>query len=235
MRVMGVELQRPGENDDDDDSIIHFQWGEGGVWIPTKNTPPEFFVSAPPPIIQPPNNSTDSQVLRITDGITTLRIDPPITPVVHEAVARSTHAGILVELSYGFGFSTMPSSGDTDQIVIVTARSTQPARLKRLASVEGRGGAITVYTTTKGFIADTRRVLDLGIACYQNQAALSRWLLQALQLLDTPGLPHADFVRRSCQMVFSGEVAKAFWLVPHRGFTVDRTAPAAVDVIAEFA
>jgi hypothetical protein len=140
-----------------------------------------------------------------------------------------------VEITYGFGFSALPAFGDTDQIVLVTARSTQPTRLRRLLTIARAYGQITAYTNAKGFIADTRRVLDLGIACYQDRTTLYRWLLQALQLLDTSGLPYVEFARRSCQLVTSGEVAKAYWLVPWRGPIVDRTAAAGVDVLAEFA
>jgi hypothetical protein len=100
----------------------------------------------------------------------------------------------------------------------------------------GGGEWQTTYTTSRGFISDARRVLDLTVACYQAKAALSGWLLQALQMLDTERFPHTDFVQRSCRLVFSGEAAKAFWLVPFRGPGItDRTAPAGVDVIAEFA
>jgi hypothetical protein len=154
---------------------------------------------------------------------------------VHGAVTRSASAAIAVEIAYGFGFSARPAFGDTDQIIVVTARSTQPARLKRLLTIARADGQPTTYTNAKGFIADTRRVLDLGIACYQDKTTLHRWLLQALQLLDTGGLPYAEFARRSCQPVLSGEVAKAYWLVPWRGPIVDRAAAAGVDVLAEFA
>ena len=207
---------------------IKFQWGTN-QWIETRNTPERMIIVTPPPSQQCNNVS-----LRITDSINTIRIDPPITPIVHGSVLRSTHAGILVELLYGFGFSATPSFGDTEQIITVMAKSTQPVRLKRLVTVTNPGGQTTAYTTAKGFIADTKRVMDLTIACYQDTASLSRWLLQAIQLLDTTGLPHAEFIQRSCRMVVEREVAKAFWLIPIRG-PVDRTANAGVDVVAEFA
>jgi hypothetical protein len=223
VRILGAELKG---------DAVSFQWTSDTAWSSTANAP-ELVVSPPP----------GGASLRITDAITTLRIDPPITPVVHGAVHRSTHAGILVQLRYGFGFSALPSPGDTDQIIIVTAHSTQPVRLRRLATtttLNGGGGGggewQTTYTTSRGFISDARRVLDLTVACYQAKAALSGWLLQALQMLDTERFPHTDFVQRSCRLVFSGEAAKAFWLVPFRGPGItDRTAPAGVDVIAEFA
>lgn len=207
---------------------VWFQWtsdSSNTTWTPALNAANEFVVSPPPPL----------SALRLTDRINTLRIDPPITPVVHGAVARSVSAAIMVEIAYGFGFSVRPAFGDTDQIVVVTARSTQPARLRRLLTIARVDGQMTVYTNAKGFISDTRRVLDLGIACYQDKTTLHRWLLQALQLLDTGGLPYAEFAQRSCQLVLSGEVAKAYWLVPWRGPIVDRTAAAGVDVLAEFA
>jgi len=208
---------------------VWFQWTRAPdsnvTWTLAQNSANELVVSAPPPLAS----------LRLTDRITTLRIDPPLSPVVHGAVTRSASVAILVEITYGFGFSALPAFGDTDQIILVTARSTQPARLRRLLTTARADGQITAYTNAKGFIADTRRVLDLGIACYQDKTALHRWLLQALQLLDTNGLPYVEFARRSCQLVTSGEVAKAYWLVPWRGPIVDRTAAAGVDVLAEFA
>jgi hypothetical protein len=214
--------------------MVKFQWGNAGyyyndsIWQETNNTASELAISPPP---QDPLS-----ILRITDSMTTIRIEPPIKPVVHDAMHRSTHAGIMVELLHGFGFSAVPSPGDTDQIITVTAKSTHPMRLKRLVTVS-QNGQFIVYTNPKGFISDSKRVVDLGVACYQDTTPLAAWLLQALQLLDTEGLPYEDFVQRSCEMVFTGEVAKAFWLVPHRGIiTADsRTAPAGVDVIVEFA
>jgi hypothetical protein len=225
VRILGVVLKG---------DMVKFQWGNAGyyyndsIWQETNNTASELAISPPP---QDPLS-----ILRITDSMTTIRIEPPIKPVVHDAMHRSTHAGIMVELLHGFGFSAVPSPGDTDQIITVTAKSTHPMRLKRLVTVS-QNGQFIVYTNPKGFISDSKRVVDLGVACYQDTTPLAAWLLQALQLLDTEGLPYEDFVQRSCEMVFTGEVAKAFWLVPHRGIiTADsRTAPAGVDVIVEFA
>jgi hypothetical protein len=163
-----------------------------------------------------------------------LRIDPPITPVIHDAVKQSTIAGILVEVVYGFGFTAMPAFGDTDQIITITAKSTQPSRLKRLAT--SREGETTTYTNAKGFISDSRRVMDLGVACYQDRTLAVKWLLQALQLLDTSNLPLVAFIQRSCRMIVTGEVSKSYWLVPWRGvLNADRTLPTGVEVVAEFA
>lgn len=225
VRVIGVEFK--GET-------LMFQWTANKhttapqQWTATSNTPE--------PVVSPPPSDNVSS-LRLTDNITSIRIDPPITPIVHDMVAHSTSAAILVEIAYGFGFSALPSPGDSDQIITVTAKSTQPARLKRLLTVANPGGQVTVYTTPKGFISDTKRVVDLGIACYQDRPTLHRWLLQAMLLLDTPeGLPYAEFARRSCQMVVSGQVAKAYWLVPGRITITDRKADdVGVEVLAEFA
>jgi hypothetical protein len=215
VRILGVELN--GEH-------LRFQWTNTDEWTVTPNAP-EPVVTGPP---------TPSAALRIGNDINMLRIDPPISPVIHDAVRRSAAAGILVEVVYGFGFKELPASGDTDQIVIITAKSTQPTRLKRLAT--SRNGETTTYTNAKGFISDPRRAMDLGVACYQDSALMVKWLLQAIQLLDTPGIPHVSFVQRSCRMVLSGEVAKAFWLAPWRGaLNVDRRSPAGVEVVAEFA
>ena len=227
VRILGAELSG---------DLVRYQWVSGNViseWTQVSNSLE--LIIAHLPLNDPTFNASS---LRIMDATTTtLRIDPPFTPVIHDSLTQSTHAGISVNIQYGFGFSAMPSFGDTDQIVIVTARSTQPARLRRLVTVTNPGGQSVAYTTPRGFISDTRRVVDLGIACYQGNSLLSKWLLQALQLLDTEGLSHARFIERSCRMVISGEAAKAYWLVPYRGATSinDRTALAGVDVIAEFA
>jgi len=222
VRMLGVELN--GDS-------VRFQWTNSTSaadtgWTPTANTH-ELIVTAPP---------LDSPLaaLRISDGVTTLRIDPPMTPVIHNAVKQSTLAGILVEVVYGFGFSRGPASGDTDQIVIVTAKSTQPARLKRLAT--SQAGETTAYTNAKGFISDPRRVMDLGVACYQDKALMVKWLLQAIQLLDTPGPQYTQFIQRSCRMMLTGEAAKGYWLVPWRGtLSADRMLTAGLEVVAEFA
>ena len=203
---------------------VLFQWADSDVWIPTPNAP-EIAVSVPP------NNMT---ALRIRDGVNVLRADAPITTVVHGAVTHDAYAGIVVEISYGFGFSDNPSFGDTDQIAVIVAKSTQPVRLRRLITTN-EIGETTTYTTSKGFISDNRRVIDLGIACYQDETFISKWLLQALQLLDTPGLPYTAFIKRSCRLVLSGEAAKAFWLVPWRGRDTSRTSEAGVNIEAEFA
>ena len=203
---------------------LRFQWA-AAEWIFTAN--------APEPVVTAPPNPSAS--LRIGNDINMLRIDPPITPIVHGATRRYARTGILVEMYYGFGFGNLPQYGDTDQIVIVIAKSTQPVRLKRLTT-SNNNGETTMYTNTKGFISDSRRVMDLGLACYQDKALMVKWLLQAIQLLDTTGIPHAAFIQRSCQMILSGAVAKAFWLVPWRGgLTVDRMSHAGVEVAAEFA
>ena len=226
VRVLGMELRG---------DVISYQWVSADAAVTEWNEIPNSLELI---ILNLPSNDPTFNVssLRIKDATTTtLRIDPPITPVVHGSLMRSTHAGISVDIQYGFGFNTLPSFGDTDQIVIVTAKSTQPTRLKRLVTVTNPGGLTVAYTTSKGFISDTKRVLDLGAACYQDNSILSRWLLQAIQLLDTEGLAYSQFVERSCHMVISGEVAKAYWLVPYRGSIADRIALAGVDVIAEFA
>ena len=204
---------------------IRFQWTNSDTWAYTENAL-EFVVTSPP-------EDDPYAALRIGNDVHMLRIDPPMAPVVHGTVKQSVLEGILVEMAYGFGFSRMPSIGDTEQIIIITAKSVQPARLKRLAS--SQNGETTAYTNAKGFISDSKRVMDLGVACYQDKSLMVKWLLQAIQLLDTPGVPHATFIQYSCRMVWAGEVAKAYWLVPWRGgVSVDRTLPAGVEVVVEF-
>jgi hypothetical protein len=222
VRILGVDFKSTNG--------VKFQWAVSNTindWTTAAAADPQEIIIAGPP--------ADTASLRITDGITTLRIDPPLTPVVHNSVKQSTLMGILVDVAYGFGFSKKPSSGDTDQIVIITAKSTQPARLKRLASTN-LAGDTTVYTSAKGFISDPKRVMDLGVSCYQDKSLMTKWLTQSMQLLDTQGLPCAAFIQRSCHMIMTGEVAKGFWLIPWRGaLSFDRTALVGVEVVAEFA
>ena len=211
---------------------IRFQWTDSAA-APTDTW--TFTTNSLEPIVTAPPLNNPSSSLRIGNDINMLRIDPPISPVIHGAVKRSALSGILVEVAYGFGFSRLPAFGDTDQIVIVTAKSTQPSRLKRLAT--SKDGETTSYTNAKGFISDPRRVMDLGVACYQDKALMIKWLLQSMQLLETADLPHTAFIQRSCRMMLTGEVAKGFWLVPWRGssFNVDRMSLVGVEVVAEFA
>jgi hypothetical protein len=216
VRILGVELKG---------DALRFQWTNTDQWTYTANAP-EPVVTGPPFQVK--------AALRIGDGINTLRMDPPITPIVHGAIKRSSLSGIMVEVAYGFGFSITPDFGDTDQLVIVTAKTSQPSRLKRLATIQN--GETTVYTNAKGFITDPRRVMDLAVACYQDTTIMVKWLLQALQMLDTPGLPYTAFIQRSCRMMLTGEAAKAFWLVLWRGsLSVDRMSMVGVEVVAEFA
>jgi hypothetical protein len=222
VRILGIDFKSSNG--------VKFQWAVPNTtneWATAAAADPHEIIIAGPP--------ADSASLRITDGITTLRIDPPLTPVVHDAVKQSALMGILVDVAYGFGFSKLPSSGDTDQIVIITAKSTQPVRLKRLTSTNVAGDT-SVYTTAKGFISDPKRVMDLGVSCYQDKSLMVKWLTQSMQLLDTQGLPCAAFIQRSCHMILSGDVARGFWLIPWRGaLSFDRTASAGVEVVAEFA
>ena len=222
LRILGVKFKS--------DSAVQFQWVVSNAapeWAAAAGADPyELIITGPP---------ADTASLRITDGATTIRMDPPLIPVVHNSVKQSTLMGILVDIAYGFGFSKTPASGDTDQIVIITAKSTQPARLKRLATTNG-AGETTVYTTAKGFISDQKRVMDLGVACYQDKSLMVKWLTQSMQLLDTQGLPCAAFIQRSCQKILTGEAAKGYWLIPWRGaLSYDRMASAGVEVVAEFA
>ena len=84
-------------------------------------------------------------------------------------------------------------------------------RLVRLVSVVG--GITAVYTTSKGFISNSKRALDLVVACngMMDKLSMVRWLEAALGLIDSDT---EWFVEQACDRVRMGTVSKLYWLVP---------------------
>jgi hypothetical protein len=144
---------------------------------------------------------------------------------VHGAVTNANYMGIVVKIRYGLGMSDSPLPGDTEGIVFITARSPHPIRLKQLKTVSGE--TVSYYTTSKGFIADPSRVLDLVIACASSQSAL-QWLSTAVGIL-LPNQQLQAYVSRTC----SATASRAYWLVPQP--TVSRRMDVMqMQVLAEF-
>ena len=203
-------------------ATVRVQWDEGPVLV--YGNSPQYIAIGPPP----PNWSQ----MRVSDGSTRLEIRQPVYPVVHGALDSLEYSGIVVEMKYGLRFSAEPSPGDSEQLIFITARSPLPVRLKSLAA--SIAGATVHYTTSKGFISDPTRVVDLTLACITPpvSSTLYAWIYSAIQILpDAPLL--GDYIQRSCAMVTSGAVTKAYWLVP--AVAAPRSQPLRLEVTAEFA
>ena len=211
LRVLGVQLIS--------DRIL-VNWGGG--WANATDARGEYIHIPPPP------PSWDS--LRVTDGITSLQANPPLTAITHGETTRAEHSGIIVNILYGLGLAQQPSAGDSEQIVLITAQSPQPIRLKRLATT--LGGISVIYTSSKGFILDPQRVLDLSIACAQRKEALQSWIAQAIGILmdSMPDLV-SRYIDQCCS--YSGSVSRAYWMVPTHA-TLRRDASVPMQVAAEF-
>ena len=138
---------------------------------------------------------------------------------------------VWVKVNYGLELKTNPEPGDSEQLTTISAFSTQPIRLARLSSKAG--GVTTVYTTSKGFIADPTHALDLVVACsgMMDTNAMVAWLGSALGLMDHQV---GSFVDRSCARVRGGGVSKLYWLVPYRPIGTGRAARVDVEVSADF-
>ena len=203
VRVMGLSLNA---------SSIATKFDQGN-WTPA----PNFILPVPPPPVW--------TSLYIRDIFTSLEISQPVKVVQHDAISRSQYTGINVTMAYGFGFASAPSPGDTEQIVTITAQSSQPIRLKSMSSK--CLGAETFYTNSKGFITDSTRVLDLSIACSTGKSMVS-WLSKAIRLL--PDQNQQDFIKKSCSL----QANRVYWLVPQRPASTGRTDSLGVDVVAEF-
>ena len=203
IRVVGVRLRG---------DMVHVAWNQQPPQ-PYNNT--EF-------IVIPPANGTR---LSVSDGLTRLVAYAPIKTVDHAPQVNIQLSGIIVEIVYGLGFASQPSPGDSEQIVLITAKSPQPIRLKRLMLTTDNGPAV-MYTNAKGFIIDPTRVLDLSIACMGPVSAMYDWLARAMNILPAPALL-APYVTASCSK------PKAYWLVPSRSAT-PRAASVQMQVLAEF-
>jgi hypothetical protein len=95
-------------------------------------------------------------------------------------------------------------------------------------------GISTSYTTPKGFIIDSSRVLDLAIACNQPQNVLMLWITRAMWILnDSPPSVLSTFIRNSCAQITENRVSKAYWLIPARAPT-PRTIAFHMNVVVEF-
>ena len=221
VRIIGVQLRG---------AVIHVQWDEGT--FAAYGPPSEFVTIGPPPLGW-------NQSLRVFDAYNSTRLEllQPVSIVVHGATDALQYSGILVEMSYGFGFDKSPQPGDSEQLVLITARSPQPVRLKSLSVSYPPGSAPVLYTTPQGFIINSNRVIDLTLSCSTlTAAALYQWIANAIQiLLIANQIPPqiVQFVQRSCGAVASRAVSRAYWMVPERPPS-SRTASVRMEITANF-
>ena len=162
--------------------------------------------------IPPPPLNGWSTVIIFTQGQKYIAT-PPI-PVVEKCRLLSMQVpkrSVQVRIVYGLALKSVPEAGDTEQLITISAVSKEPVRLTRLISYVH--GSATVYTSPKGFITDTRRVLDLMVACNGMMSINSMvlWLESILGLMDSGMEP---FVTQSCGWVNRGEVSRLYWLIP---------------------
>ena len=220
LRISGVKMRGV---------CVYVRWGWFD-WLRYNNTEEDEYK----PIDPPPDSGWDT--LRISDCAlaTTLRVQQPVAVVTHDTTIGVRYNGIRIQIAYGLNFSTTPSPGDSEQLVLITAKNPQPIRLKRLAVVSLDQGITTTYTTAKGFIIDSSRVLDLAIACSQPTNTLMLWITRAIWVLsDSPPGVLTAFIRNSCALVTENRVSKAYWLIPARALT-PRTTAYQMEVVVEF-
>lgn len=220
IRIIGVVLRGIG---------FYVQWDQS-EWILYNNTKGAELqmIDAPP---------ETWATLRVSDymNATKLQAIQPMKVIVHDTVTQVYHSGIYVQIAYGFNFNARPSPGDSEQLVLVTAKSQRPIRLKRLAIVSPGVGITTTYTNAKGFIIDPTRVLDLSIACTRPASTLVSWVTQAIWILkDNPPSVLTNYIKKSCSLIADNQVSNAYWLIPARAPT-QRTVSYQMDVVAEFA
>ena len=159
---------------------------------------------------------------------------PPIPIVVKSSLfglVRGVRRAVHVNIAYGKAFKPAPEAGDTEQLITISAVSDEPARLVRLTS--DVDGLFTAYTSSKGFITDTRRVLDLVVACngVMSVNSMVTWLETIMGLMDT-GL--ASFTTLCCERVRNGDVSKLYWLVPVKRADLRRNEVVDVKIEAVF-
>ena len=182
--------------------------------------------------VRPPSAGWTTLRVRNELNSSTLLLQQPVSVVMHGALDAIQYSGIMVRIQYGLGFANTPSPGDSEQLVFVTARSPQPIRLKSL-SVSVQNGAPVLYTTSKGFITDPTRLLDLSLSCLQPTSTLVKWLANAIVVLpDSPPKQMTAFIAQSCALIQSGAVSKAYWLAP--AFSARRADVSEIQVVAEF-
>jgi hypothetical protein len=218
LRLIGVQMR--GE-------CVYLQWDTGAVGRVDYRAEDDFTTIDPPP-------SQGWSTLRVTECLnrTTLAIHQPAKIVVHQSTVPVKLHGIVVAVQYGFNFSTTPGAGDSEQITFITAKSPQPIRLKSLSA--SAQGFTVMYTTSKGFIIDTSRVLDLGLACIRPTSVLTDWITRAIAILpDQPPAMLEAFVQASCAKLITNQVSRAYWMVPARAPTT-RTASNPMTIVAEF-
>jgi len=218
LRLIGVQMR--GE-------CIYLQW-DTGASLRFNYKPEEDFTTIDPP------PSQGWSILRVTECLnrTTLAIQQPAKIIVHRSTIPVQLYGIVVAVQYGFNFSATPTAGDSEQIAFITAKSPQPIRLKSL-SASAQGFTI-MYTTSKGFIIDTSKVLDLGLACIRPTSVLTDWIARAIAILpDQPPTVLEAFVQASCAKLTTNQVSRAYWMVPARAPTT-RTASNPMTIVAEF-
>ena len=202
---------------------VYVQWDQGPSSYASATADPSYYAVAQPP----PTNWTD---LRVRDqlNVTTLHLLAPASPIIHGAAQTVWYNGILVSIQYGLGMRASPEPGDSERIVLIAAKSPQPIRLKRLAA-----GNVS-FTTSKGFITDTKNVLDLSLACStQTATTMQQWLDNAVGLLQQQkNQLFSSFITQSC--IIASTASRSYWVVPSIP-TVARTDAVRMAVVAEFA
>ena len=215
VRIIGIRFQ--GE-------YVYVGW-DGNMML--YNNGPYIAISNPP---------EHWNTLKLTDeqNTTTLEINQPITIVTHDTTYTMQNSGIQVQISYGFNFTSSPQPGDSEQIVNIVARSPQPIRLQRLA-LTMPDGLNVMYTSSKGFIINPSRVMDLSIACQQPVSVMVQWLTNAISIVPSDAsMMLTKFAKDSCSVIYANTNSKAYWMVPARPPT-PRTTQVYMGILAEFA
>jgi hypothetical protein len=204
---------------------VHVQWDQGEPLA--ASTQFDNFI----PVRPPPTGWTTLRVRNELNS-STLLLQQPVSVVTHGALDAIQYSGIMVRIQYGLGFANSPSPGDSEQLIFVTARSPQPIRLKSLSTTI-QNGAPVLYTTSKGFITDPTRVVDLSLGCLKPTATLINWLSNAIAILsDSPPRQLTAFIAQSCALIRSGAISKGYWLAP--AFSARRADVSEIQVVAEF-
>jgi len=185
-------------------NVTTVQWGDDNVFQVKTDT--DGTITVPPP-------PSEWESMKIFTERGHYVIVPPIPVVVKHSPLNLQFArrSFQVNIAYGLELKSKPEVGDSEQLLTISVVSKEPLRLVRLVSEIG--GLVTVYTSSKGFITDPRRVLDLVVACNGMMSinSMVTWLESILGLMDT-GIE--TFANTSCGWVHRREVTKLYWLVP---------------------